>query len=219
MEPAVQELLNSPKLALHVDTFTRVLEEERQRREHFYNEVTEYEKAEFINGEIIVHSPVKKRHTEAGKLLIRLLDLYVQIMDLGFLGYEKVLITLTRNDYEPDLCFFKKEKAQALTRDQMKYPAPDFIAEILSPSTAERDRGIKFEDYAAHGVGEYWLIDPEAEVVEQYVLEDGQYALRLKSGSGEIESAMIDGFLFPVRALFDDAANLREVQRIVQVQN
>ena len=46
----------------------------------------------------------------------------------------------------------------------MKYPAPDFIAEILSPSTDERDRGIKFEDYAAHGVGEYWLLDPVIKV-------------------------------------------------------
>ena len=62
------------------------------------------------------------------------------------------------------------------------------------------------------------LINPDKEVVEQYVLEGGRYALRLKSGSGEIESAMIDGFLIPVRALFDDAVNLREVQRIVQVR-
>ena len=216
MEPAVQELLNSPKLALHVCTFNRVLEEERQKREHFYNEVTEYEKAEFINGEIIVHSPAKKRHTEAGKRLLHLLDLYVQIKDLGFVGFEKTLVTLTRNDYEPDLCFFRKEKAQAFTSDQMKYPAPDFIAEILSPSTERRDRGVKFEDYAAHGVGEYWLLDPKAEVVEQYVLKDGQYVLRMKSGSGQIESEVIDGLVIPVRALFDDEVNLQEVQRIVQ---
>ena len=216
MEPAVQELLNSPKLALHVRTFNRVLEEERQKREHFYHEVTEYEKAEFINGEIIVHSPVKKRHTEASKLLLRLLDLYVQIMDLGFVGFEKTLVTLTRNDYEPDLCFFRKEKAQAFTSDQMKYHAPDFIAEILSPSTERRDRGVKFEDYAAHGVGEYWLLDPKAEVVEHYVLKDGHYVLRMKSGSGQIESEVIDGLVIPVRALFDDEVNLQEVQRIVQ---
>ena len=63
MEPAVQEMLNSPKLALHVRTFNRVLEEERQKREHFYNDVTEYDKAEFINGEIIVHSPVTQSGT------------------------------------------------------------------------------------------------------------------------------------------------------------
>jgi Uma2 family endonuclease len=218
MEPAVRELLNSPKLALHVRTLAHVLEEERQKREHFYDEVTEYEKAEFINGEIIVHSPVKKRHTEAGKLLLRLLDLYVQIKDLGFLGYEKTLVTLTRNDYEPDLCFFRKEQAKAFVSDQMKYPAPDFIAEILSPSTEERDRGVKLEDYAAHGVGEYWLLDPEAQVVEQYVLKDERYVLRMKSGSGQIESVVIDGFAIPVRALFDNAVNLEEVQRIVRVR-
>ena len=114
------------------------------------------------------------------------------------------------------LCFFRKEKAEIFTPDQMMFPAPDFIAEILSPSTEGRDRGVKFEDFAAHGVGEYWLLDPEAEVGEQYVLEDDRYVLRMKSGSGEIESAMIDGFLIPVRALFDGEANLREVQRIVQ---
>ncbi len=52
--------------------------------------------------------------------------------------------------------------------EQMKYPAPDFIAEILSPSTESVDRITKFEDYAAHGVAEYWLIDPAKKIVEQY---------------------------------------------------
>ena len=103
-----------------------------------------------------------------------------------------------------------------MTRTDQQTDEAAFIAEILSPSTEGRDQGVKFEDFAAHGVGEYWLLDPEAEVVEQYVLEDHRYVLRMKSGSGEIESAMIDGFLIPVRALFDGEVNLREVQRIVQ---
>ena len=218
MEPAVQELLNSPKLALHIRTLERVLEEERQKRQRFYDEVTEDRKAEFINGEIIMDSPARKRHHDSCLRLFKVLDLYVRIHEFGYVAHEKIMISLTRNDYEPDVCFFEKEKAKAFTPDQWQFPAPDFIAEILSPSTAVRDRGIKFEDYAAHGVGEYWLLDPEAEVVEQYVLEGGRYTLRLKSGSGEIESTMIDGFLIPVRALFDDAANLREVQRIVQIR-
>ena len=218
MEPAVQELLNSPKLALHIRTLERVLEEERQKRQRFYDEVTEDRKAEFINGEIIMDSPARKRHHDSCLRLFKVLDLYVRIHEFGYVAHEKIMIARTRNDYEPDVCFFEKEKAKAFTPDQWQFPAPDFIAEILSPSTAVRDRGIKFEDYAAHGVGEYWLLDPEAEVVEQYVLKGGRYALRLKSGSGEIESTMIDGFLIPVRALFDDAANLREVQQIVQIR-
>jgi len=47
---------------------------EQQKREQFYEQNTEQKKAEFINGEIIVHSPVKIEHTIVGKLLLRLLD-------------------------------------------------------------------------------------------------------------------------------------------------
>ena len=61
---------------------------------------------------------------------------------------------------------------------------------------------------------EYWLLDPEAEVVEQYVLEGERYGLRVKSGSGEIRSEAIAGLVLPVRALFDDAANLEAIRQM-----
>lgn len=213
-EPAVQELLNSPRLALYVQAFERVLAEEQETRARFYDETTEHEKAEFINGEVIVHAPARKRHNEVAKRLLHLLDLHVRLHDLGFVGYEKLLITLTRNDYEPDLCFFSREKSAPFTPDQTRFPAPDFIAEVLSPSTEARDRGVKFEDYAAHGVREYWLLDPVAASVEQYVLEQEHYRLRMKSTSGQLESVAVAGFALPVQALFDDAANLQAVRRL-----
>lgn len=216
MEPAVRQLFDSPRLAIHVQTFERVLAEEREKRARFYDEVEEGQKAEFINGAIIVHSPVKKRYHDTATRLLFIVHLYVQLHDLGFVGHEKNMISLTRNDYEPDVCFFGKEKAQAFSPDQMKFPAPDFVAEVLSPSTEVVDRGVKFEDYAAHGVGEYWLLDPDAEVAEQYVLEGDRYVLRMKSKSGQIESAIIAGLSLPVEALFDDGANLREVPRLLQ---
>ncbi|MEY4539280.1 MAG: hypothetical protein RLZZ306_1037, partial [Bacteroidota bacterium] len=37
------------------------------------------------------------------------MSIYSDIHQLGFVGIEKIMITLTRNDYEPDICFFKKE--------------------------------------------------------------------------------------------------------------
>lgn len=46
--------------------------------------------------------------------------------------------------------------------------APDMIVEILSPSTAKRDRGEKFELYKKHGVREYWIVDPYNLTIEQY---------------------------------------------------
>lgn len=180
-----------------------MLDEESEKREAFYDWLTPNVKAEFINGEIVVQSPAKKRHTDVSMNLSALLRAYVEMNDLGFVGAETVLISLTRNDYLPDICYFGREKAAELEPEQVKYPAPDFIVEVLSPSTAEVDRGIKFEDYAAHGVAEYWLVDPEIETVEQYVLQDDHYELLLKVKSGNLTSEIIGGFKIPVEAIFD----------------
>lgn len=215
-EPAaVQALLDSPKLALHLRAFERVLEEERARRARFYEEIDADQKAEFINGEVIMASPARLRHNEVVKRLLKLLDLYAQTHDLGLVMAEKMMVSLTRNDYEPDVCFFEKEKAKTFSPEQWKFPAPDFACEVLSPRTEEKDRSVKFEDYAAHGVREYWIVDPDAETVEQYALEDDAYALRIKAADGSIESAVVSGFKMPVRALFDDAANLEAVRRLL----
>ena len=216
MDAILEEFLHSPKLALYVDKFQQVLADEQKRRAQFYEQMTEDQKTEFINGEIIVHSPVKKRHTVVGRNLLVLLSAYVSKYALGFVGYEKTLIVLTRNDYEPDICFFRHEKAQNFTPDQMKFPAPDFIVEILSPSTAENDRGIKQIDYAAHGVAEYWIIDPGTCFVEQYLLEDDEYRLARKTDSGQIASLVVAGFEIPVQAIFEDAEQWQALQKLMQ---
>ncbi|MCX6045920.1 MAG: Uma2 family endonuclease [Chloroflexi bacterium] len=216
MDVMLEELLHSPKLALYVDKFQRVLEAEHKRRTQFYDQMKEDQKTEFINGEVLVHSPVKLRHNTVTRRLLMLMSAYVQKYDLGLVGYEKILITLTRNDYEPDICFFDKEKSQFFTPDQMQFPAPDFIVEVLSPSTAANDRGIKHTDYAAHGVTEYWIIDPDALFVEQYLLDGDDYELARKTDSGQIASRVIAGFELPVDALFDDAQQWRTLQKIMQ---
>ena len=97
----------------------------------------------------------------------------------------------------------------------MIFPVPDLVVEVLSESTANRDRGIKFSDYAAHGVTEYWLIDPVGEILEQYILEGEGYSLELKSGTGTVKSAAVGGFELPIKALFDDAENLRTLRAIL----
>ena len=57
-------ILDSPMAPVLLHRIQSVLDREKERRELFYNEITEQEKAEFINGKIIIHSPVKKRHTD-----------------------------------------------------------------------------------------------------------------------------------------------------------
>ena len=56
--------------------------------------------------------------------------------------------------------------------------APDLIAEVLSPSTAARDKGYKKKLYERCGVREYWLVDADSRSIEVYWLENGSYELK-----------------------------------------
>ncbi len=212
----IDEILSLPSAPAIVEQASRILEDERQRREQFYND-SEYDHAEFINGEVIIHSPVTKEHNDVSGHLFVLMDTYVQKHQLGYVGLLAVMITLSRNDYEPDLCFFGQDKAQHFVEGQSLFPAPDLVVEVLSKKTAVNDRGIKFEDYRAHGVQEYWLIDPLARSVEQYRLDAGQhYELILKSGNGSIRSEAIPGFQIRIEAMFDAGVNLEELERLLR---
>ena len=211
----LDQLLRSPRLPLVARTIEKVLADEATRRNAFYNQITEGDKAEYINGEVLFHSPVKLRHNSVTGHLYRLMSTYVMLHDLGYVGYEKILIALSRNDYEPDVCFFDRGKSTLFTDDQMRFPAPDFVAEVLSDSTAANDRGIKFDDYADHGVREYWIVDPAAEVLEQYHLVQGTYDLIIKSGSGEVTSLVLPDFMISVRAIFDEQINREALQLIL----
>lgn len=55
--------------------------------------------------------------------------------------------------------------------------APDLVVEVLSPSTAKKDRMQKKTVYEACGVREYWLVDPENRTIEQYLPRDGRLEL------------------------------------------
>jgi len=200
----INDAANSPKAYLILNSLKSMLEEEQKKRQQFYKTVKEDQKAEFINGEVVLHSPVKVRHNDISFNLAYLIRTKLLKSNMGKMFHEKIMIQLTRNDYEPDICFFLKEKSDALEHDQMLLPSPDFVVEVLSPSTEKTDRTIKFEDYEAHGVKEYWIIDPEKEFVEQYLLNEGKYFLQLKSGSGIISSPVIEGFEIPIRAIFDE---------------
>ncbi|MEN0003959.1 MAG: Uma2 family endonuclease [Bacteroidota bacterium] len=199
----ITSIVRHPEAQSLVDELNRILEEEKKKRLHFYEVVSEMEKSEFINGEIIIHSPVRKEHNVANGNLFKIIDGYAIVNDLGFVGFEKILIQLTRNDYEPDICFFSSEKADKFEEGQKFFPAPDLVVEVLSKSTAGRDRGIKYEDYQNHKVKEYWIVNAQKKQVEQYILEDNQYELRLKSDSGEIKCEVLKGLTIPIPIIFD----------------
>ena len=217
-ENLVDKILEQPGAVLIMKKVQDKLKEEQQKRQEFYNLIGEDDKAEFVNGEIIFHSPVLKMHTDATKLLLNLLDNFVEEHALGWVGVEKVLTKFTRNDYEPDICFFDNEKAAKFTDKQLLFPVPDFIVEVLSKSSKKNinhDKVIKYDDYELHGVSEYWIIDPHEKTVEQFVLKEGKYNLVLKSSEGIIRSHAVSGFNIPIRSIFDRKENQKTLRNIL----
>ncbi len=105
MHAELQALKKSPRLPEIVQNLQAFLDDERRRRREFYDQISEANKAEFINGESLFHSPVRKKHLGASGRLVRLLDIYTAIHRLGQVFVEKAMIELTRNSYEPDVCF------------------------------------------------------------------------------------------------------------------
>ena len=200
---AFDEILQSPNLREIIDELEAAWADEQKRRHEFWADIDENIKAEFIMGEIIYHSPIYGRHWMASSNLTRRLLPFVYEQDLGKVAYEKVMVRLTRNDYEPDICFWKKERTLDFGKKQSVFPPPDFIIEILSDSTKERDYGIKMTDYALHGVQEYWIVDTDAQTVEQYLLENHTYKLAQKLKDGILYSDAIIGFGMKVKEIFE----------------
>ena len=215
IDTLLEPILRSPLLVEMADRLQEMIREERQRRAKFYEEMTPDQKIEFIDGEVLLHSPAKNKHLDVTKRVLKLVDTYVEMHELGEVKCEKCLCVFPRNDYEPDVVFFGVKKAAKLKPNTMKFPLPDLIVEVLSDSTEERDRTVKFEDYESHGVGEYWILDAEKCVVEQYVLRASGYELKLKSSSGELICEVIKGLVLPVKAFFSSKENLSAMQALV----
>ena len=66
--------------------------------------------------------------------------------------------------------------------------APDFIIEILSPSTSYKDTHEKFSIYEETGVKEYWIVDASNSLLDIFVLENNKYAFKAKFGKGDFVS-------------------------------
>jgi Uma2 family endonuclease len=207
MDHVLKDILDSPRLPDYVEELKTYLLEEEAKRNVFYKNVCDDEKAEFVNGEVVCHSPAKEKHNIIVDNLKYIFQSFVRKNKLGVVRGEKALVKLRRNYFEPDVCFFRKEISDSFLPDTMFYPAPDFVVEVLSSSTEKRDRGVKFVDYALNGVKEYWLVDADQQFVEQYVLDKESFTLAEKVQHGTIRCAVLRGLEIPLAAIFDEDAN------------
>jgi Uma2 family endonuclease len=105
--------------------------------------------------------------------------------------------------YEPDIYFVAKERIGIFT-EQGVTGAPDLVVEVLSPSTAQLDRGPKREGYAVAGVKELWLVEPRQQRIEIYKLRGNDFAHVRTAGVGDtIETPLIPGLTLDVCEIFE----------------
>ena len=83
----------------------------------------------------------------------------------------------------PDLGGWRRERLPEVPRAAHVTIGPDWVCEVLSPSTAGYDRGTKLDTYAEWAVTHAWLVDPDAFTLEAYHLEGGRW-VRLGTWSG-----------------------------------
>ena len=77
---------------------------------------------------------------------------------------------------QPDIVYLETGRLPAISARGIEGP-PTLVVEILSPSTIQIDRGVKFQLYARYGVPYYWIVDPEVRSIEAYRLTEGTYQL------------------------------------------
>lgn len=75
---------------------------------------------------------------------------------------------------QPDLIVVLDQRRDIVLRSRLR-GVPDLVVEILSPSTADRDRSLKLALYESHGVPKYWLVDTDNRCVYQHRLVAGRY--------------------------------------------
>lgn len=125
---------------------------------------------EIIEGEHFMSPSPNVYHQKiVGQLFTALLK-YIEKKQLGELFVSPIDVVFHETDVcVPDLVFVSNENA-AMIKEENIQGAPDLLIEILSPSTKKRDRELKYKRYACYGVKEYWIIDPENQLVEVYDL-------------------------------------------------
>jgi Uma2 family endonuclease len=161
-------------------------------------------KAEYVDGEVIVHSPVSTRHSDAVWFIGYLLKTIVQQHDLGRVLGPEVQVRLRPGLRRvPDLLFVAKARADMIQPTLIE-GAPDLIVEIVSPDSVERDWREKYLEYQTAGVGEYWVVDLEYQRMAVYWLDEQGHYQAASVEEGVYRSQVLPGFWLQAEWLWQE---------------
>jgi Uma2 family endonuclease len=127
---------------------------------------------QLLDGEIVVSPPPIPRH----QLVVG--NTYMVLRGLipnGKVFMAPIALYFDEDDVpEPDVLWVAAGSRCVVAEKRLEGP-PELIVEVLGDSTARYDKTVKFLLYEKYGVGEYWIADPETELIEVWRLEGGEY--------------------------------------------
>lgn len=109
----------------------------------------------------------------------------------------------THDIVRPDVAGWRRSRLSSPRSARPVDVVPDWICEVLSPSSTKRDRLQKFQLYARHGVPYYWLVDPAARLLEAYALDGGGWkSIGVYDETARARIAPFEAVELPVGRLF-----------------
>jgi len=170
-----------------------------------FDEITRtwQERAELIDGEIHVLPAPAFRHQAVVMRLVRAIDGWLEAgSGRGMLFAAPIDVELSRYDrVQPDVAWW----AAGVDLDMSPGPPPDLAVEVLSPSTRQRDVGVKRRAYEAAVVLELWLVDPEDGSVTRLSRTAGARAydgVERLAGEDRVRTPLMPGLSIPAASLF-----------------
>jgi Uma2 family endonuclease len=160
-----------------------VMSEKPPRREASFEDlegVPPHQVGEIVGGELYVSPRPSPLHSRAAGRLFQALSPFDRSSGGEGPGGWVILIEpelhLGREALVPDLAGWRRERLPELPDTAALTLAPDWVCEVLSPSTETLDRARKMGSYAREGVKHLWLADPRTRLLEVYRLEQGRWS-------------------------------------------
>jgi Uma2 family endonuclease len=112
---------------------------------------------------------------------------------------------LSGNALVPDVAGWRRERMPVMPKVAASTLVPDWVCEVLSPSTAVLDREKKMRAYAREGVSHLWLVDPLQQVLEVYRLEGSRWSQQgLWKGEGLVRAEPFEALELKLGVLWSD---------------
>jgi len=159
---------------------------------------------ELIDGGLLMSPSPNFWHQSAVGVLFELMSSYVRKRGLGVVivaPFDVLLSADNRTALQPDLLFIRQDR-QSIIRSNWVDGAPDLVVEVLSPSSEDIDRQLKWRKYLESGVIEYWILDPDRKTIEIWVRRQ-EMPIPVTLGRGAVAaSEVIAGFTASVDEVF-----------------